>query len=75
MLTDGKYIPSTAWFASEGLRAQRADVHATMAEYLDAWRNLPEVPGYVKASFDAWLSQQLERAQKSGQAPLVSLPA
>ncbi|WP_157639945.1 hypothetical protein [Burkholderia ubonensis] len=66
MLTEGKYIPSSAWFALEGRRAQRAEVDATLAEYLEAWRKLPEVPGYVKASFDIWLGQQLERAQASG---------
>ena len=61
MLTEGKYIASTAWFASEGLRAQRADVQAALAEYLVAWQKLPEVPGYVKASFDVWLAAQLAK--------------
>lgn len=69
MLTEGKYIASTAWFASEGLRAQHADALAVMADYLATWQKLPEISGYVKPSFEVWLANQLTRAGVPGVTP------
>lgn len=62
MLTEGKFVASTAWFASEGLQAQRADVLAQATQFLDAWRALPDIQGYIKPSFDVWLAAELKRA-------------
>jgi hypothetical protein len=55
MLSEGKCIPSNAWFAA---RASHL-VGAVMADYLMTWKALPEVEGYVKPSFDTWLVRQL----------------
>lgn len=58
MLTEGRYMPSSAWFA----QANHQLVLLAMEDYLKAWRDLPAIQGYVKPSFEEWLSNTLQRA-------------
>ena len=60
MLTEGRLIPSEAWFAKESRLAQHAQVVSAVGDYLTAWRQLPELRGYVKPTFDVWLERQVQ---------------
>jgi hypothetical protein len=61
MLTEGRYLPGQqeAWFAAEGKRARHADVVSAVTQFRAAWQALPDIPGYIKPTFDVWLARQL----------------
>lgn len=73
MLSQGKYIPSTAWFAVEGRRARVLDVKAVLGDYLVAWQLLPAVSGFAKPAFDVWLAEQLKQAVPQASKSLAQL--
>lgn len=75
MLTEGKLMPSDAWFVEECHRlvARGGRLVANgLAEFLQTWRDLPEIVGYVKPSFDIWLANQLQRMNAAGSWPVVA---
>ncbi|HDR9103411.1 TPA: hypothetical protein QDB04_000131 [Burkholderia vietnamiensis] len=73
MLTEGRLIPSEAWFVADARKVEREAIQQVLGEYLASWQALPSVAllgttRYQKPDFETWLAYQLRDRTPNGQA-------